>query len=200
MQGASRPRTGLSPPEQIARRSDVIAEPPLPDASGPRAHSRRLVMPVRRLPVRPDLEQLSVRPRNCSAPFTPAMRMRSPNCASTIPNRSTRLPRSWPTRSSCSHAATRLRAGRGSSTPCSSSDAIWRDDLDTVRALVTRNPALHPRACPDSHRQQLGPADDVRGEPWPRPHHPSPSQPRRQRLEVGGRTGRAPGQGRDRCA
>src|SRR6185503_9994592 len=36
----------------------MIAEPPLPDASGPRARSRRLVMPVRRLPVRPDLEQL----------------------------------------------------------------------------------------------------------------------------------------------
>src|SRR5262245_33896571 len=38
VQGATRPRRGLSPPEQIATRSDVIAEPPLPDASGPRAH------------------------------------------------------------------------------------------------------------------------------------------------------------------
>ena len=39
VQGASRPRRGLSPPEQIARRSDVVAEPPSPDASGPRARS-----------------------------------------------------------------------------------------------------------------------------------------------------------------
>ena len=36
-------------------------------------------MAVRRLPVRPDLEQFIVRPRNSSAPFMPAMRMRSPS-------------------------------------------------------------------------------------------------------------------------
>ena len=39
VQGASRPRTGPSPPELLLDRSEVtIAEPPLPDASGPRAH------------------------------------------------------------------------------------------------------------------------------------------------------------------
>src|ERR1041385_8367111 len=47
-------RVHLSSREPFGRHT----EPPLPGASGPRALSRRLVMPVRRLPVRPDSEQL----------------------------------------------------------------------------------------------------------------------------------------------
>jgi len=49
-------------------------------------------MPVRGLPVRPDLEQLQRQAKEFLGAIHAGMRMRSPNFASTIPNRSTRLP------------------------------------------------------------------------------------------------------------
>lgn len=78
LQGASCPRIGPSPQEQIARRSDVTAEPPLPDASGPRA----------------DL-------RTCSKRTLPAIRissrarLRSPSC-SPLPSSIIRCPPAHP--------------------------------------------------------------------------------------------------------
>ena len=45
-------------------------------------------------------------------------------------------------RNSCSRAATRPRVGRGWCRPCSSPTAIWSDDIDAVRDLVTANPHL----------------------------------------------------------
>ena len=110
-------------------------------------------MPVRSLPVRPDLEQLSVRPRNCSAPSTPASRMR---------RRSARAPPESidPARGEAGRRAARARAQLSgveldAARPrVQLADAIWRDDVDDVRALVTRKPDAAPRAGlirPDSN-------------------------------------------------
>jgi hypothetical protein len=97
----------------------------VPGASGPRAHSRRLVIPVRRLPVRPDLEQLKRQAKE----FLRELRVTQPDAK--LADARLALARSYEA-SSWTRLAHAVRLA----------DAIWRDDFDTVRALVMGNPAL----------------------------------------------------------
>ena len=100
-------------------------------------------MPVRRLPVRPDLDQLHRQAKELlSAIHAGEANAIAELARASSRSRSTRLPRSWPTRSSCSHGATDASSWTRLVHAVRLADAIWRDDLDAVRALVTGNPAL----------------------------------------------------------
>src|SRR5262252_9624078 len=120
----------------------MTADPPLPVASGPRAHRRRLVMPVRRLPVRPNFDQLHRQARELlraihagEANAIAELREHHPESidpsAAKLADAQLVLARSYQASSwtRLIHAA-------------QLADAIWHDDLETVRSLVTRNPLL----------------------------------------------------------
>jgi hypothetical protein len=99
-------------------------------------------MPVRRLPVRPDLEQLQRQAKELlrairagDANALAEWREHHPESidpsAAKLADAQLVLARSYRT-SSWTRLVHAVRLA----------DAIWRDDLDTVRALITRNPAL----------------------------------------------------------
>ena len=99
-------------------------------------------MPVRDLPVRPDLEQLKRQAKELLA----AIREGQPEALAEL---AAHHPESIdPPRAKLADAQLLLaRSYRASSWPrlvqaCRLIDAIWRDDLDAVRGLVTRNPRL----------------------------------------------------------
>lgn len=85
-------------------------------------------MPVRRLPVRPDLKQLHRQAKELLRALHPAIRMRSQTSKRTIPGRPIPVPPSWPTHNSSSREATARRAGRDSCTP---------DDSQTPSGAMT---------------------------------------------------------------
>ena len=99
-------------------------------------------MPVRDLPVRPDLEQLKRQAKELLA----AIREREPEALAEL---AAHHPEPVdPAAAKLADAQLVLaRSYRASSWPrlvqaCRLIDAIWRDDLDAVRALVTQNPKL----------------------------------------------------------
>src|SRR5687768_17341145 len=136
----------------------MIAEPPLPDASGPRARTRRLVMPVRRLPVRPDLEQLQRQAKEL------LRAIRAGDAVAVAEFREHHPESIDPSAAKLSDAQLALaRSYRASSWTrlvhaVRLADAIWRDDAETVLALITGNPAL-------IHEQVLIRADSNWGPP-----------------------------------
>lgn len=111
-------------------------------------------MPVRRLPVRPDLDQLQRQARELlraihagEANAVAELREHHPEpiepTAAKLSDAQLVLARSYQT-SSWTRLAHAVRLA----------DAIWRDDLETVRTLITRNPALlheHVLIRTDSH-------------------------------------------------
>src|SRR5262245_22664587 len=114
----------------------------MPDASGPRAHSRRLVMSVRRLPVRPHLKQVRRQAKEL-------LRAIHAGDANAVAELQVHHPESIdPSAVKLADAQLVLaRSYRASSWTrlvhaVQLADAIWRDDLESVRALVTRNPSL----------------------------------------------------------
>src|ERR1700761_4058612 len=142
VQGASRPRTGPSPPV-VDKQNQGSHEPPFRPASGPWARIlRRFVIPSRHFPVRPDLDQLKHQAKDLLRAFRRnepeaindfrefAVKAIDPQTAKLadaqfVLARSYGLPH-WP----------RLVVA------CRMTDAIWRGDVEAVRALVTRNPKL----------------------------------------------------------
>ena len=73
-------------------------------------------MSIRRLPVHPNLDQLKHQAKKTfSLPFQAGDTLLLPRSSASIPITSLRQARSLPTRNSFSLAATRLRAGHGSS-------------------------------------------------------------------------------------
>src|SRR4030095_5192049 len=120
---------------------DVIAEPPLPGASGPRVHQEAR-MSVRRLPVRPDLKQLQRQAKE----FLRAIHAGDANAIAELREH---YPKSIdPSATKLADAQLALARSYSASSwtrlvhAVRLADAIWRDDLDDVRALVTRNPSL----------------------------------------------------------
>ena len=101
-------------------------------------------MPARRLPVRPDLEQLKHQAKDLLKAYRDRRRGsgRADFAEFHPEQRRTPAAPSSPTHSSCSRGATTRRAGRASCSAASSIDAIWDDDPDTVRRLVTANRQL----------------------------------------------------------
>lgn len=99
-------------------------------------------MPKRRLPVRPDLDQL----RHQARDLLRAVRVEEPEALTEFQQFHPRAPS--PAEAKLADAQLVLaRAYEAPSWPrlvqaCQLAEAIWGDDLDTVRALVTRNPAL----------------------------------------------------------
>src|SRR5262245_49308476 len=109
----------------VAVDKQVRREPPLPDFSGHRAHSRRSVMSERHLPVRPSLTQLKHQAKD----LLREMKRARPDAK--LAEAQFALARSygvasWP----------RLALA------CRIVDAIWRDDVRAVRTLVTKHPNL----------------------------------------------------------
>src|SRR6185312_9447716 len=105
-------------------------------ASGLRARSRRLVMPVRRLPVRPDLEQLQRQARELlraihagDANALAELRERHPGAID-------------PSAAKLADAQLVLARSYGASSWTRLAHAVWRDDADTVRALIAGTAAL----------------------------------------------------------
>ena len=126
-------------------------------------------MPVRRLPVRPDLEQLQRQAKEL-------LRAIHAGDANAIAELREHHPESIdPAAAKLADAQLVLARSYGASSwtrlvhAVQLADAIWRDDLDSCARARHAQSGAHPRACADSHRQQLGSADDLRGEPRPRP-------------------------------
>src|SRR5687767_11933135 len=102
-----------------------------------RGRTRRLVMPVRRLPVVPNLDQLKHQAKDLlraihagdSAAIAELREFHpdaiTPRDAQLVVARGYQAP-SWPRLVQAVELI----------------DAIWKDDVDAVRALVTRNPSL----------------------------------------------------------
>ena len=99
-------------------------------------------MPVRRLPVRPDLEQLQRQAKE----LLRAIHASDPNAVAEL--REHHPDRIDPASAKLSDAQLVLARSYQASSwtrlvhAVRLADAIWRDDLDTVRALVTGNPNL----------------------------------------------------------
>lgn len=99
-------------------------------------------MPARHLPVRPDIEQL----RHQAKDLLRAIRAGDPDALDDL---TVFHPRARPP-SECTLADAQLVLARSYQAPtwsrlvvaCQLVDAIWRDDIDEVRALVTRQPEL----------------------------------------------------------
>src|SRR3954465_13710947 len=113
----------------------MVAQPPLPGASGPRARSRRLVMSTRRLPVRPDLEQLHRQAKEF-------LRAVHAGDASAIAEFREHHPESIdPSRAKLADAQLALARSYHASSwkrlvhAVRLANAIWSDDIDAVRAL-----------------------------------------------------------------
>ena len=155
-------------------------------------------MPVRRLPVRPNLDQLHRQAKELlsaihagEANAIAELRDHHPEsivpAAAKLADAQLVLARSYDA-SSWTRLVHAVRLA----------DAIWRDDLDTVRALITGNPALvHEHVLIES--TATGTTDVVRGKPGSRRHHSLASRPRRERPGVSGRPRRAPGARRHRA-
>ena len=125
-------------------------------------------MPVRRLPVRPDLEQLHRQAKEL-------LRAIHAGDADAIAELREHHPESIdPSAAKLADAQLVLARSYGASSWTQARPRRAARGRDLARRR-RRGPRAHhaqsgadPRARPDSHRQQLGPADDVRGEPWPR--------------------------------
>jgi hypothetical protein len=109
-------------------------------------------MPVRHLPVRPDLEQL----RHQAKDLLRAVRRGDPAALGDLREHHPRAPE--PGSAKLAHAQLALARSYGvASWPrlvqaCQLIDAIWRDDVSSVRALVTRHPRLlHEMARGTAH-------------------------------------------------
>src|SRR5207248_692947 len=117
-------------------------EPPLARPSGHGHSGRRLVMPDRHLPVRPHLDQL----RHQAKDLLRAIRRGDPGSRAEF-DRNHPKP---PVASDATLADAQLALARSyglASWPrlvlaCRMTDAICRDDVETVRRLVIRHPAL----------------------------------------------------------
>jgi hypothetical protein len=134
-------------------------------------------MPVRRLPVRPDLEQLHRQAKELlgaihagDANGIAELREHHPEsidpAAAKLADAQFVLARSY-----------RASSWTGLVQAVQLADAIWRDDSDKVGELVTRNPALTKEDLLIRTDSNWGPPMTLRGESWPRSHHPSPSLP-----------------------
>src|SRR6185436_16306728 len=102
---------------------------------------RRLIMPIRSLPVRPDLKQLQRQAKEL-------LRAIHAGDANAIAELRKHHPESMdPSAAKLADAQLVLARSYGVSSwtrlvqAVRLADAIWRDDADTVRALVTANPA-----------------------------------------------------------
>lgn len=99
-------------------------------------------MPVRGLPVRPDLDQL----RRQAKELLSAVHALDPSAIAEVREFHPAPPDAALTRLADAHLVL-ARSYQASSWPrlvqaCELADAIWRDDLDVVRELVARNPSL----------------------------------------------------------
>src|SRR6187549_476392 len=126
-----------------AHRRYGSTEPPSRPTPADHGHSsRRLVMPVRRLPVRPDLEQL----KHQAKELLTAIRAREPEALADL---AAHHPKPIDP-AAAKLADAQLVLARSYQVPswnrlvqaCNLIDAIWRDDPEAVRALVTSNPKL----------------------------------------------------------
>lgn len=155
-------------------------------------------MPVRRLPVRPDLEQLHRQAKEL-------LRAIRAGDANAIAELREHHPESIdPSATKLADAQLVLARNYGASSwtrlvhAVQLADAIWRDDPDSVRALITRNPAL-------IHEHVLIRTDSGWGPPMTfaanlgRDSIIRLPRPRRARPRVCGRTSRAPEQDRHRA-
>jgi hypothetical protein len=129
-------------------------------------------MPVHRLPVRPDLKQLQRQAKEL-------LRAIHGGDANAIAELRENHPESIdPSAAKLADAQLVLARSYGASSwtrlvhAVRLAHAIWRDDLEAVRQLVTGNPALI-REHVLIRTERLGSADDVRGEPRARPDHPN---------------------------
>src|SRR6185436_9088017 len=137
VQAASRPREGPSPPEIDCKRSRSCTRTSFARASGP-GRVRRLVMSARRLPVRPDLDQL----KNQAKDLLKALRDGAPEASADFAELHPDLATDRATLADAQLVLARLY-GASSWTRlvqcCQLIDAIWDDDPETVRRLVTAN-------------------------------------------------------------
>src|SRR5687767_11117307 len=127
----------------LANRSFGSYEPPSrPTRADPGHLQRRLVMPVRQLPVRPDLTQLKHQAKDLLRDF----RRGDASAADQFREFHPRAPKP----ADAKLADAQLVLARGYQAPswarvvlsCELIDAIWRDDLAAVRSLVTKHPSL----------------------------------------------------------
>jgi len=120
----------------------VITEPPSPDASGPRAQLKEIVMSVRRLSVRPDLEQLHRQAKE----LLRAIRTRDADAMADI--REHHPESIEPAAAKLADAQLVLARSYGASSwtrlvhAVRLAKAIWCDDLEGVRELITKDAAL----------------------------------------------------------
>ena len=142
MQDASRPRTGPSPPDQIDSRSDAIAEPPCPTPADHGLIEGGSSCPSAACPSAPDLDQLHRQAKDLLRDI------QAGDATATAELRELHPESIDPTTAKLADAQLVLaRSYRASSWArlvhaVQLADAIWRDDAETVRTLVTRNPAL----------------------------------------------------------
>src|SRR5687768_12841542 len=145
--GASRPRAGLSPPE-LPFDNRFQREPPFrPKQRTPgiakEARMSNPQTPTRQLPVRPDLDQLKHQAKDL------LRRIRNGD-SDALAEFNSFHPQPPPEPSQIKLADAQLALARtygASSWPrvvqsCKLIDAIWRDDLEIVRDLVTKHPNL----------------------------------------------------------
>src|SRR5688572_20536376 len=139
VQDASRPRAGPSPPD----RSRLQVHANLLPVDADVGHlQRRLVVSTRHLPVRPDLTQLKHQAKD----FLRAIKKGD---ADAIADLRTHIPgESDPSKTTLADAQLALARSYGvASWPrlvaaCNVIDAIWSDDLKTLRELIEKRPAL----------------------------------------------------------
>ena len=121
---------------------------------------RRLVMPVRRLPVRPDLDQLKHQAKDLLRAIRAATRprRRARGAPSRADRSGERQARRRAARARAQLRRVELDAARAVAVELI--DAIWRDDLDAVRDLVIEQSRTSCTRTPASGGQQLGTAAD----------------------------------------
>src|SRR5437762_8375192 len=142
VQDASHPRAGPSPPG-FSETSRGSHEPPYARRKRTTgASQRRLVMPARELPVRPDLDQLKHQAKD----LLRALHDGEPSAVSDLARYHGEPIE--PSRAKLTDAQLVLARGYGAPSwprivlSCQLIDAIWRDDVDAVRSLVLKTPKL----------------------------------------------------------
>src|SRR5438067_924651 len=142
VQDASHPRAGPSPPG-FSETSRGSHEPPYARRKRTTgAFQRRLVMPARELPVRPDLVQLKHQAKELLRAFRAGEPGAIADLAQYHPDRID------PPRAKLADAQLVLARSYGAPSwarlvlSCHLIDAIWLDDLSTVRSIVLKYPKL----------------------------------------------------------
>src|SRR5262249_41986547 len=142
VQDASRPRAGPSPPASTPKYCGSYEPPFRPTQADTGQHPRRLVMSDRHLPVRPNLDQLKRQAKDL------LKQIRSGDPAGLEDLKQHHPEQIEPAGAKLADAQLVLaRSYQAPSWPrlvlaCKLIDAIWRDDLEAVRALVLKHPRL----------------------------------------------------------